>query len=75
MTARVANRRIRLLVAVFALVFAVALARAGWLQAVRAQALERLATNQHRETIDVPGAPRDDLRPHRRRARDRRSGR
>jgi cell division protein FtsI (penicillin-binding protein 3) len=54
MTLRVANRRIRLLAAVFALIFAVALARAGWLQAVRAQGLDRLAASQHRETIDVP---------------------
>jgi cell division protein FtsI (penicillin-binding protein 3) len=54
MTARVANRRIRLLVALFAAVFTVALLRAGWLQAVRAQALDKLATNQHRETISVP---------------------
>jgi len=54
MTARVANRRIRLLVALFAAVFTVALLRAGWLQAVRAHALGNLATNQHRETITVP---------------------
>jgi cell division protein FtsI (penicillin-binding protein 3) len=54
MTARVANRRIRLLVAVFAVVFSAALLRAGWLQAVRAQALGSLATSQHHETISVP---------------------
>ena len=54
MTARVANRRIRLLVALFAAVFTVVLLRAGWLQAVRAQALDKLATSQHRETISVP---------------------
>lgn len=54
MTARVANRRIRLLIALFAAVFAVALLRAGWLQAVRAQALGNMATSQHRETIEVP---------------------
>jgi cell division protein FtsI (penicillin-binding protein 3) len=53
MTLRVANRRIRLLAAVFALVFAIALARAGWLQAIRAHALDKLATSQHRETVDV----------------------
>jgi cell division protein FtsI (penicillin-binding protein 3) len=53
MTLRVANRRIRLLAAVFALVFAIAVARAGWLQAVRAHALDRLAADQHRETVDV----------------------
>ncbi|HEX5469092.1 MAG TPA: penicillin-binding protein 2 [Gaiellaceae bacterium] len=54
MAARVANRRIRLLIAVFAGVFALALLRAGWLQAVRANALDKLATSQHRETIAVP---------------------
>jgi len=54
MTARVANRRIRLLGAVFAAVFAFALVRAGWLQAVRAPMLDRLASNQHRETVQVP---------------------
>jgi cell division protein FtsI/penicillin-binding protein 2 len=53
-TARVANRRIRLLVALFAVVFTAALLRAGWLQAIRAQALTNLATGQHRETIAVP---------------------
>src|SRR5918992_4150294 len=53
MTLRVANRRIRLLAAVFAFVFAVALARAGWLQAVRAGSLDRLAASQHRETVPV----------------------
>lgn len=51
---RQANRRIRLVVAVFALVFAVALVRVAWLQAVKAQALDRLATSQHRETVTVP---------------------
>lgn len=51
---RRANRRIRLVVAVFALVFAVALVRVAWLQAVRADALDRLASSQHRETLDVP---------------------
>jgi cell division protein FtsI (penicillin-binding protein 3) len=54
MTLRVANRRIRLLAAVFALVFAIALVRAGWLQAIRAHALDRLAASQHRETVAVP---------------------
>jgi cell division protein FtsI (penicillin-binding protein 3) len=54
MTLRVANRRIRLLAAVFAFVFALALARAGWLQAVRAGSLDRLAASQHRETVAVP---------------------
>ncbi|MGH3091597.1 MAG: peptidoglycan D,D-transpeptidase FtsI family protein [Gaiellaceae bacterium] len=51
---RRANRRIRLVVAVFALVFTLALVRVAWLQAVRADALDRMGTSQHRETLDVP---------------------
>jgi cell division protein FtsI/penicillin-binding protein 2 len=54
MAARVANRRIRLLAALFALVFAIAVARAGWLQAIQANALTNMAVNQHRETVEVP---------------------
>ncbi|MBA2536003.1 MAG: penicillin-binding protein 2 [Actinobacteria bacterium] len=54
MTVRLVNRRIRLIIAVFALVFAVALVRATWLQAVRASNLDRLATSQHREIVTVP---------------------
>ena len=54
MSARLANRRIRLLVALFAALFAVALARAAWLQAVQASSLDRLATSQQRETIVLP---------------------
>jgi cell division protein FtsI/penicillin-binding protein 2 len=53
-TARLANRRIRLLVALFALVFAATLARAAWLQAVQAPGLEELAASQQRETISLP---------------------
>jgi cell division protein FtsI (penicillin-binding protein 3) len=53
-TVRVANRRIRLLLAAFVLAFTVALVRAGWLQAVRAGSLGELATSQHRETLRVP---------------------
>jgi cell division protein FtsI/penicillin-binding protein 2 len=49
-----ANRRIRLLVVAFAVVFAAALARAGWLQAVRAPGLDRMADSQYQETITVP---------------------
>ncbi len=51
---RQANRRIRLLLVLFVLVFAVTLARAVWLQGVRAAALGKLAEHQHRETITVP---------------------
>jgi cell division protein FtsI/penicillin-binding protein 2 len=51
---RKANRRLRLLVAVFAVVFVAAFARVAWLQAVKAQTLDRLATSQHREEVEVP---------------------
>ncbi len=54
MTARLVNRRIRLLVGVFACIFAATFARAAWLQAVEAQGLNALATSQHRETLIVP---------------------
>jgi cell division protein FtsI/penicillin-binding protein 2 len=49
-----ANRRIRLLFAVFALVFAVTLGRAVWLQGVRAASLSRMAERQHHETVTIP---------------------
>jgi cell division protein FtsI/penicillin-binding protein 2 len=51
---RLANRRIRLLVAAFAIVFAVALGRAAWLQAVRAPDLDELALSQQREEVTLP---------------------
>jgi cell division protein FtsI (penicillin-binding protein 3) len=50
---RLANRRIRLLVAVFAVVFGLTLLRAFWLQGVRAQAFGRMAASQHRQTVTV----------------------
>src|SRR3954447_25952259 len=49
-----ANRRIRLLLAAFALVFAGTLARAVWLQGVRAADLRRLAERQHHQAILAP---------------------
>ncbi|NUR77064.1 MAG: penicillin-binding protein 2, partial [Thermoleophilia bacterium] len=49
-----ANRRIRLLLAVFALVFAATLARAVWLQGVRAAELGKMAERQHHESIVIP---------------------
>ena len=55
MTAKVPNRRIRLLLVVFAFAFAAMFARAAWLQAVRAQDLGRLAKSQHRATVVDPG--------------------
>src|SRR6476646_3938020 len=49
-----ANRRIRLLLAVFILVFAGTLARAVWLQGVRAAELGKMAERQHHELIVIP---------------------
>jgi cell division protein FtsI/penicillin-binding protein 2 len=54
LTARLANRRIRLLIALFGAVFATALFRSAWLQAVQAPSLDRLARGQQRETIVLP---------------------
>jgi cell division protein FtsI (penicillin-binding protein 3) len=53
-SARTANRRIRLLITAFAVVFALAFARVGWLQAVKAHALDQLATSQHRVDVNLP---------------------
>jgi cell division protein FtsI (penicillin-binding protein 3) len=54
MSPRLANRRIRLLLAVLTLVAVVTFGRAFWLQVVRAPALERLAAQQHHETVTTP---------------------
>ncbi len=54
MAERLADRRIRLLVVIFGLLFALALARSAWLQAVRAPELDRAAIDQQRETHDLP---------------------
>jgi cell division protein FtsI (penicillin-binding protein 3) len=54
-TAKLPNRRIRLLLAVFVVAFAAMFLRAAWLQAVRAQDLGRLAQSQHRATVVDPG--------------------
>jgi cell division protein FtsI (penicillin-binding protein 3) len=55
-TAKSANRRVRLLLAVFVLAFAIAFARAAWLQVVRAGSFGRLATSQQSEVVTVPAA-------------------
>ncbi|MEK6273821.1 MAG: penicillin-binding protein 2 [Actinomycetota bacterium] len=52
---KVANRRIRLVLAVFACAFAAMFLRAAWLQGVRAGSYERLAAGQHRVTSIDPG--------------------
>jgi cell division protein FtsI (penicillin-binding protein 3)/stage V sporulation protein D (sporulation-specific penicillin-binding protein) len=49
-----ANRRIRLLLAIFVLVFAAMFARAVWLQGVQAAHLSALAKSQHEETQTIP---------------------
>ena len=54
MSDRQANRRIRLLLAAFALIFAATLARAVWLQGVHAAALGQMAERQHHETVVIP---------------------
>ena len=49
-----ANRRIRLLLGAFLVVFALMFARAFWLQGVEAAHLSALARNQHEETQTIP---------------------
>jgi cell division protein FtsI (penicillin-binding protein 3) len=51
---RLANRRIRFLLVVFAVAFAAMLGRAVWLQAVQAGTLSRLATEQHDSKVTLP---------------------
>jgi cell division protein FtsI (penicillin-binding protein 3) len=54
MSPRLANRRIRLLLAVLAFGLCLTFGRAVWLQVVRAPKLERLAAQQHHETVTTP---------------------
>ena len=51
---KLANRRIRLLLALLTLAGVVTFGRAVWLQVVRAPELERLAAQQHHETVTTP---------------------
>ena len=53
---RVANRRIRLLLASFVLLFGIAFLRAAWLQGVRAGSYGSLAASQHSEDVTLPAA-------------------
>jgi cell division protein FtsI/penicillin-binding protein 2 len=53
-SARLANRRIRLLLALFVAVFGVTFLRAAWLQGVKAQTLGTMAASQQRETVTLP---------------------
>jgi cell division protein FtsI (penicillin-binding protein 3) len=54
--ARLANRRIRLLLAILALAFGVTFLRAAWLQGVRAASFGRLASRQHSQVVTIPAA-------------------
>ena len=56
MNARLTNRRIRLLLAVFALAFGIAFLRAAWLQGVRASSFGRVAASQHSQEVTIPAA-------------------
>jgi cell division protein FtsI (penicillin-binding protein 3) len=53
---RRSNRRIRLLLGLFVLVFAGTLGRAVWLQGVQASTLEQMAARQHQATTSIPAA-------------------
>ena len=54
MNTRRSNRRIRLLLGLFVLVFAGTLGRAVWLQGVQAGTLEQMASRQHQTTTSIP---------------------
>ncbi len=56
MSEKTANARIRFLVLGFVVVFGVAFARAAYVQVVEGSRYERLASRQHRETIEIPAA-------------------
>jgi cell division protein FtsI (penicillin-binding protein 3) len=55
-SARLPNRRIRLLLVFFVLAFMGTFGRAVWLQAVQASPLDRMAQGQHHATVTVPAA-------------------
>ena len=54
MTEKQANRRIRLLLGFFVLIFALALGRAAWLQVVHAATYGEQAQRMHEETLTTP---------------------
>ena len=56
MSTKAANRRIRLLLAVFVIAFGITFLRAAWLQGVRASSFGRLASSQHSEDVVIPAA-------------------
>ncbi len=54
MISKQADKRIRLLVVAFGILFVGIFARAVWLQVIRGAELEAMASKQHRETIVIP---------------------
>jgi cell division protein FtsI/penicillin-binding protein 2 len=56
LSAKAANRRVRLLLGVFVLAFALTFMRAAWLQGVRASSFGRLASSQQSEDVVIPAA-------------------
>ena len=54
MSNRRANRRIRLLLTAFGLLFVVAIGRAAWVQGAQHDRFSKMASTQQRETIEVP---------------------
>jgi cell division protein FtsI (penicillin-binding protein 3) len=56
LSTKAANRRIRLLLAVFVIAFGITFLRAAWLQGVRASSFGRLASSQHSEDVVIPAA-------------------
>ena len=74
MNERRSNRRIRLLLACFVLVFAGTLARAVWLQGVAGVGPRADGVAPASARRAIPAGPRHDLRPDGRAARDRRAG-
>jgi cell division protein FtsI (penicillin-binding protein 3) len=55
-SARLSNRRIRLLLVLFVVAFLATFGRAVWLQAIQARPLDRLARGQHHATVEIPAA-------------------
>jgi cell division protein FtsI (penicillin-binding protein 3) len=55
-SARLSNRRIRLLLVAFTLAFLATFGRAVWLQALHAQPLDQLGRGQHHVTVELPAA-------------------
>src|SRR6266498_615152 len=55
-SAKVVDRRIRLLLLLLLAAFAVLLTRAAWIQAIRGSSLSRLAQSQQHQSVTIPAA-------------------